>query len=743
MQKVSKAYKESMKSALRERAYIMISFGLVNKEAQTNAKTAEGNYAYYSSDKKVFGEQNDTVIYGTLEENFTKTDGTMLFLPRNLDNSVFYDTGLVSNDLLSSDNSFEAVINFNTSPISFKGLTVTFGENYPTDFDVITSSKTLKISENTASKWSIEEVFENTGYVKFVFYRMKNPKSRLRIYNILFGYGLIYTNESVINSSLTSCVSPICAEIPQIDFSVTLKNYDRYFDIDNPLSAINFLENGQEVNISYGYTIPDSDFIEWIPGGHLYCSDWESDNTSATIRCCDVFRNMNGEYTKGAYSLAGKSYYELAQDVFTDMGISDYYIDPSLKNLFSRNPIPKVPQKEALQIITNACCCVLTQSRSGKIQIKSNYHPELSVSDNGAESYSDSETITEETNKAVYASLCEDFTTVDGAMFFLPRDNEEEYLKTAYVSKSISDSNGKFESNPIITVSMNAVKSYYGLKMVFSSVLPSAFVIRTYNDNKFADEYSINSDEIDIVTVILREFGDCNSIQIEFTETSVPHNRISLQYLGFDDTVDFTMSYKDMITYPKTTKQSAVKEIVVPVYVYQPGNEETGVISENITVESGVIETYYMQEPTHGYSIKIDEEASGGKVTILDQGAYFVKIKFNVSGTFKLDINGRRYRIIEKNVTKQINARGDTVRWENPLVSNTQTAEKLADWLAEYYSSNAEYEYEIRGNPELDTTDVIYQENEFVPNMKVSICNHTIEFNQSFKGKITTRKIGG
>ena len=30
MQKVSKAYKESMKSSLRERAYIMISFGLLN-----------------------------------------------------------------------------------------------------------------------------------------------------------------------------------------------------------------------------------------------------------------------------------------------------------------------------------------------------------------------------------------------------------------------------------------------------------------------------------------------------------------------------------------------------------------------------------------------------------------------------------------------------------------------------------------------------------------------------------------
>ena len=32
MQKVSNTYKESMKSSLRERAYIMLSFGLINQE---------------------------------------------------------------------------------------------------------------------------------------------------------------------------------------------------------------------------------------------------------------------------------------------------------------------------------------------------------------------------------------------------------------------------------------------------------------------------------------------------------------------------------------------------------------------------------------------------------------------------------------------------------------------------------------------------------------------------------------
>jgi hypothetical protein len=45
MQKVSNEYKASMKSSLRERSYMMISFGLVNQEAQANATVMGNNFA--------------------------------------------------------------------------------------------------------------------------------------------------------------------------------------------------------------------------------------------------------------------------------------------------------------------------------------------------------------------------------------------------------------------------------------------------------------------------------------------------------------------------------------------------------------------------------------------------------------------------------------------------------------------------------------------------------------------------
>lgn len=740
MQKVSKAYKESMKSSLRERAYIMISFGLVNQEAQAKATVDNGSYAYYSNKDNIFGEHIDDTVYATLEEEFTKVDGSMFFLPRATEGGRYYDTGIVS-DKLISEARCEVIISLNTIATDFKGLTINFGENYPVDFDIVGSTgQTIEFRGNTKSKWSTEEVLENTTYIKLVFYKMKNPQSRLRIYSIMFGYGLVYYNDSVMSSALDSYVSPIGADVPQFDFSVTLKNYDHYFNVDNPNSAINYLETGQEMDIMYGYQTPGSDTIEWIQGNHLWCSEWESDDNTATIRCQDIFRNMDGEYVKGLYSAAGKSYYALAEEILKDAGISEYYIDPRLKKLYSNNPIPRVKYKEALQIIANACRCVLTQSRDGKVQIKSNFMPSASIATNGEETYSNAANVLTDTPKVEYATLAGNYTPTDGTMFFLPR-NGKAALTTGYVSKEISGTNGTFTKNPVVTITMEAIRAYYGLKLVFGTALPAAFTLRTYKGGEPVNEYPVEKDEINTTSIILRDFDDFDVMKIEFTKTAEPYNRIVLNYFSLSDVVDFTMNRRDMTSSPKAIKQELIKEVIVPCYTYQENNREENLVYEDIDVVAGEVETYYIQDPSYGYKVKLDEVE--GKATVVAWSNYFVTIKFNVTGSFKLEVQGYRYKIVEKYATVSLNARGKTVKWKNPLISNTTMANELAAWLADYYTAGIEYEYDTRGNPELDATDIVYQENEFHDGMRVNIYRHTVNFKQAFSGRVTARRIGG
>lgn len=740
MQKVSKAYKESMKSSLRERAYIMLSFGLVNQEAQAKARIAPGDFAYFSNAANLFSEKSAEMVYATLEEDFTKVDGSMLFLPRRNSSDTYYDTGLVGGTLLS-EAQYELTINLNTGATDFKGITINFGENYPVDFDMVSSSgQTIEFRDNTLAEFTSEEVLENTTYVKLIFYRMKNPQSRLRIYSIRFGYGLVYYNDSVMSSSLDSYISPIGADVPQIDFSVQLKNYDHYFNVDNPKSAINFLETGQEMEIFYGYQLPDSEEIEWVRGNHLLCSEWESDDYTATIRCQDIFRNMDSEYYKGTYTSAGRSYFDLAKEILTDAGLSDYYIDPRLKKLYTKNPLPRVQHKEALQIIANACRCVLSQTRFGSVQIKSSFNPEAAASSNGETAYSQVGNILNDSVKDEYASLAGNYTVTNGGMYFLPRNVSGNVLNTGYVSSAISDENGEFATNPVVTIVQEAACMYYGVKFVFGHALPAAITIRTYNNGSLVEEYEVE-DEITKTLVILHDFDDFDTMKIEFTKTAEPHNRIVLNHFSFGDVTDFTMTRTDMTSSPKAIKQELIKEVIVPCYSYQNGTLEESLVSEEIEVVNGQVETFFIGEPSYNFRATLDEGSSG--VSIVASGNYYVTLKFSTTGTFRLEVFGYRYKIVERYAIKTLHSRGKTIKWENPLISDMTIATDLAEWLGEYYTAGIEYEYNTRGNPEIDANDIVYQENEFHKDMKVTIYRQTLNFNQSFSGKVTARRIGG
>lgn len=738
MQKVSKAYKESMKSSLRERAYIMVSFGLINQEAQSKAKIEEGDFSFYSNADNIFGETTNNAVYATLEENFTKVDGSMLFLPRS---GSYINTGLISEKLLTQA-VFELTINLNIEATDFKGITIDFGESYPVDFDIISDSgQKIEFRDNDKSVFSTEEVLENTTQIRIIFYKMKNPQSRVRIYSIRFGYGLVYYNSDVMSSSLESYISPIGADVPQIDFTIQLKNYDHYFNVDNPESAINFLETGQEMEIYYGYQLPETNEIEWIRGNRLLCSEWESDDYTATIRCQDIFRNMDSEYYKGTYNNAGVSYYRLAEDVLKDAGLSDYYIDPQLKKLYTQNPIPRVKHKEALQIIANACRCVLSQTRYGTIQIKSSFVPEAFASTETEADYSHIENIMNSSAKDEYASLAVNYTTVDGSLFFLPRELGNKILNTGYISEEISNDQCVFENNPIITIKQEVACMYYGVKFNFGQQLPAAFIISTYNNGELVTEYEVNDSEIERVTVINKEFYDFDTMKIEFTKTLYPYNRIVLNNFSFGDITNFTMSRNDMTSSPKAIKQELIKEVIVPCYSYQTGTEEESLVSEEVNVTAGDTITFYFGEASYDIRATLDESTNG--VTIQEYGNYYAKVVFSVTGTYRLEILGYRYKIVERYAIKILNNRGKTIRWENPLMSNIEMATDLAEWLGDYYASGIEYEYETRGNPELDTNDIIYQENDFYKDMKVTVCRHTLNFNQSFSDKITTRRMLG
>lgn len=756
MQKVSNEYKSSMKSELRERGYIKVLFGLISQEATENAyvwnSTAYASFAYYSDNSSIFTTSKTVPPYATLEEDYMKADGSNIFLARE-DTQDFVNTGLVTQklvpDMAKGSGSTENCVRINISGgASFIGLTIDFGENYPTHFKIVASTEEgqeqIEVTDNTLSTWVWnEKAIINCSELYIYVFTMKSEYTRFRIQSILFGQGLMFDNNDVISSSLETYVSPIGADIPQTDFTVTLQNYDRYFNIDNPKSAINFLETGQTMEVWYGYATPNVAQIEWIKGATLRCSEWEADDTSATIKGQDVLRNLETEYYKGQYSANGTSFYDLAMNVLEDTEITDYYLDSELKTLTTTAPIPKTTHKEALQIIANACRCVLLQSRDGKIEIRSTHKAEFTATSNGAESYCDMKVVVDEVpvyiaQQTDYATLSTDWTSAFGNQRF----REFKFPDKPYVSTYVSKEDCTFSTNPVLTLTQSTLTGYNVFTIKFGRGVPDEFEINTYDEtDTLVDTITKSGDEIQTLTTIEYEFNPFVKMTITFTKTKRTYNRISVMYITFNNVTDFIMEKNDMTSSPKATKQESVKTVVVKRYDYQKAGSENTLVSENITCEKGDTFTYEFSDAVYDIGVKL-----GGSVInvyITGQGCFYVSFVALKAGTLTLEITGKMFSINYQLVgdIPCASESGKIITWDNPMITDYIQAKNLEEWLKEYYSQKIEYEYDTRGNPELDVGDKICQYNEFTSGMTVQVNRTVLDFSQSFSGRITARRL--
>ena len=572
MQNVSAQYKLAMKQPLRDPSYMRVMLGIINQDAQEDAVMSHDAVTGFSSDV-IVGATPTVAAYAGFD--CMRANGKRILLPEG-DGAV--DTGLVSENLIS-EGAFGLGLRFSEA-VDIKGLTLTFDEvSFPTAFTVASNNGVKSYTNTSGSVWTTEDVFVGVTYMNFSFTAMSRADTRLRLKSLLLGYGLTYSNDDILSSEWRSYASEISEDMPQVDFSVTLKNFDHYFDYDNPSSVVNFLDTDMPMQVHYGMTLENGD-VEWFQAAQCYIGEWTADQRQATISGTDILRTMESEYYKGKYHPEGISMYALAEEVFADAGVEQYFIDESLRSIVTKNPLPRVPHKEALQIIANASCCALGVSRDG-------------------------------------------------------------------------------------------------MPMIVSNALP-------------------------------------------------------------ESDAEFEIERDDMLSYPITTNNKAAKRIDATAYYYGDGTELTSLFNDDVTVQTGSEMDVFMSEPAYGYTVTTE---GGGSAQIVESGAYYVRIKFTQGGTFELKISGYKYNVTTSVHSEQIRPNGEVRTWENPLISDMTLAANLARWLAAYYRTDIIYEYDTRGNPELDPNDVIRQENQYTPNMMTRVCEQTVRFNGSLSGRLVTKRV--
>ncbi len=728
MYQTSQEYKESMKRPVRNQSYMKIQLGLINQEAQQTAELSDTNKYNDFSDAESIFNQHTLRRYATYESDFWKANGISFFLPEK--KSDYRKDGITSTNLF--EESFHVKFVFGCGKSDIKGLTIKFGRNYPTKFTIVTDNATSFEYENTEELFKSDDVFENTESIELVITEMNVPNTRVRIDYIIFGLGLEYDDEWISEASSNTTLSAINEDLPESEFKVTLCNDNQLFNVDNPSSDINFLESGQKVNVMMGYMLDDGN-IEWIKMHSLYVSEWSADDSSATITAVDILKYLDEKYYKGIYYEDGISLYDLAVLVLTDAGLNEdeYYIDSYMKKVYVHNPLPNVTHKEALQIIANAGRCIMDYDRNGKIRIRVAFKPTYDTTSNGETYYSNTTMIDTLDSKEQYATYEKNFWKADGQKLFVPANQQQT---TGYISASISDENGRFDVNPMLTRTLEAKYKAYGIMINFSGNLPKKIVIRTYADDVLNNTLTITSG-IEQATEINYDFPEYDRLEIEFPETE-PNSRIHIDYLSLGAETSYSLEYDDLYSTPVGTQLEKIKNVKVSRSLYSKSATKEDLTSETITY-SGENQIYYLNDPCYGYSVAISNAKSGQSAKIVSSGAYYVEVAFSGAKTgenIEVAITGYKYNVATSYYSQPVHNRGTEKEWKNPLISFDDHCQEVAKWLADYFASGIEYELDYRGEPAIDCGDVIGQENKYDPDLKTIVEQSQITFKSGVLG---------
>ena len=743
MQSCSDRYKEEIKNIKRERGYIKAYIGVINSEAQkrANVNDSRNAFEYYSNLEKPFDGFDPETMYATQEENFTKVDGSMYFLPEKKENVIF-NNGIVTKELLGT-----VYVVFNLSGLDIKGLTIDWGEYYPVDFTIENDEKIHKFTGNEKRFWRTEEVFNGTSFLKITPTKMVNGQGRLRILKFTCGIANTFTNNQVMGYTFKDYVSPISESLPSQDMTLTVDNYNQYYSADNPDSAIAYMEQGQEIEVSFGYDLDGKGNIEWMPPNVSYLKSWNANDREAKFVGVDRFDYMTGKYYRGKFSETGISLYDLAIDVFADAGVDEreYYIDPYLKKVKVNNPMPVVKHTEALQIIANAGRCILFQNREKKIQIKSLFTPDIVAESDDQEPYSDVREILKKSKKKAYASQSNDFSVVDETVYFLPSNSE--YLNIGYVSNSVCDENGIFSVPPQITLTLEAGYTVFGLLFTFRNVSPKEFMIKTYYDGNEVQSFFVS--DPDIIYNFSEELKLFDKLQIIFTKGH-PNSRITLDEIEFGNATDYKISYREIMeNTPTSQRQDRIKSISVQKTEYVKSTEEKDLKSENIILEEeGMEYIFYFTNPSYGYSVIVgnpEEKEIAATSQIIDSSAYYAKVKFTnispVGVNAKITIKGYEYLQYFSNYVNQYNTTGLEKEWKNPLISTDIHASDIEEWIASYFLGDVDYNFKWRGDPRVDAYDLFFLQRKNMNDAKIRSYENSLSFNGGWSGNIKARKV--
>jgi len=377
---VSNAYKQAVYAPIR-RTNAKVTFEILDNEAyEDNTSTVTGEAPISRKAQLTNKVRAMSHKYATFERDYWRLDGSFFIPPLPDENDS--ELGWWSDDICDPDGVFSPyqVLEFVFGEEhNSMGLTITFdilADEYASDFDVEvyrldgTLIHSEQIIGNASPTYVMVHGLDNYGKIVITIKKWAKPFRRARVTEVDFGVVKEYQGEKLISLNVIEELNITGDALPINEMKFTVDNSNREFNILNPQGFYRFLREWQEVYFSIGVEV-SPDVFENINFRRYYLTDWQSDEgtLTATFTARNVFEKL--EQIEYEFTGTGPVFlYDLAEDVITKAGITEYYIDPALQSIETQGFAEKLTSRKALQYIGVAGKAAVYQDRDGVLQIK-------------------------------------------------------------------------------------------------------------------------------------------------------------------------------------------------------------------------------------------------------------------------------------------------------------------------------------------------------------------------------------
>lgn len=762
MKTVSDAYKSGMKALLRERSYVKVFFENADMTAAGDDGATEDRGWSSNGEaiisNKYFLDQPTYEVEGiaTLELNHWELAGKFMIK----------QNGWAWEDYVSEAISDENG-DYETAPVltrefedlhSLPGIDLTldyFTDNYPRELTVVFFRDSEQVDEilfsPTERRVKEERLLDDIDKFEITF-GSTLPYHRARLRHVLYGVERVFGNEEIVSCKQNHDVDPLSRRLPIEQFTFTIIDYEHRYDPDNPSALYKYIDINSPIAIQYGYTLADGT-VEWLKADrYLLDAKPKVKDDQATFTATGLIGSMTGKYYKGKFYSSRYPLYMIAFNVLNDANLppspagplQPWYIDESLQYMYTKAVLPVDTHANCLQLIAHAARCRLYTDDDNIIHIepfgvtKSGlYHGEFT--DNGHTIFSNWDTVDKGGDvDYTWVTLELNRWLLDGSdQRIMPILYPGETLLNGYVGSAISGENGVYDDLPLFSRTFDVPHDLRTVSLRFDSFsdeFPRTITVKYYRihiypwglvstvtvANNRESEVSINNNDatdIDMIEVIL--------------DNGLPYRRARVTKAYYREG-DFTLNFDTISEHSQTlSKIDQLKDVKVAKTVYTPDTESSDLYEETTTktqlhVELGCLATD-VQITVTGGSMESSEIYGRAVDMVLSSGTKTVKI------------TGKRINESSVVVSYDVADSGETDTEENPLITEDDMSDALAEHVAKYLQMRNTYDADYRGNPELEVGDVIGLQTRYTDEMDALVLTDEITFNGSLRGKIKVK----